>query len=118
MFVQHHESIWEAMIVAQRKNAFSDGWILANAGGTYKRRPQFSPGAIHSISSTNTMSFIHSTVHSSFGLIVVALLALAFGLYLEIYHLRPHIKRVDCVSVNYRFTRKCNKTCKFCFHTE
>ena len=64
------------------------------------------------------MAFIHTTVHSSFGLIVIALLAVAFGFYLEIHYLRPPIKRVDCVSVNYHFTRKCNKTRKFCFHTE
>lgn len=64
------------------------------------------------------MAFIHSTTNSSFGLIFIALLALAFGFYLEIHHLRPSMKRVDCVSVNYHFTRKCNKTCKFCFHTE
>lgn len=49
---------------------------------------------------------------------MIALLALAFGIYLEIHCLRPYPKRVDCVSVNYHFTRKCNKTCKFCFHTE
>jgi radical S-adenosyl methionine domain-containing protein 2 len=64
------------------------------------------------------MASIDSTVFSSSGLIVIALLALVFGFYLEIRHLRPYIKRVDCVSVNYHFTRKCNKTCKFCFHTE
>jgi radical S-adenosyl methionine domain-containing protein 2 len=66
----------------------------------------------------NIMAFMHSIVHSSFGLIAITLLALAFGLYLEIHHLRPSTKHVDCVSVNYHFTRKCNKTCKFCFHTE
>ena len=64
------------------------------------------------------MAFIHSIVHSTFGLIAIALLGLAFGLYVEIHHLHPSTKRVDCVSVNYHFTRKCNKTCKFCFHTE
>jgi radical S-adenosyl methionine domain-containing protein 2 len=26
--------------------------------------------------------------------------------------------RTKPISVNYHFTRKCNKTCKFCFHTE
>lgn len=50
--------------------------------------------------------------------IAIALLTLAFGIYLEIHNLRPFTKHVDCVSVNYHFTRKCNKTCKFCFHTE
>jgi radical S-adenosyl methionine domain-containing protein 2 len=64
------------------------------------------------------MAFVHSIVHSTFGLIAIALLALAFGFYLEIHHLRPPGKHVDCISVNYHFTRKCNKTCKFCFHTE
>jgi radical S-adenosyl methionine domain-containing protein 2 len=64
------------------------------------------------------MAFIRSIVNSSFGLIVIALLALSFGIYLELNHLRPSRKRSDCVSVNYHFTRKCNKTCKFCFHTE
>ena len=64
------------------------------------------------------MAAIHSIFQSDFGLIAIALLALSLGLYVEIYHLRTFTKRIDCVSINFHFTRRCNKTCKFCFHTE
>ncbi|KAM0709887.1 hypothetical protein Q7P35_003930 [Cladosporium inversicolor] len=64
------------------------------------------------------MAVVHSIVQSTFGLIVITLVAFTFGIYLKVHHLRPSTKPVDCVSVNYHFTRKCNKTCKFCFHTE
>lgn len=64
------------------------------------------------------MAVVQSLFHSSSGLSILALLALAIGIYFEYHHLRPSFKRTDCVSVNYHFSRKCNKTCKFCFHTE
>lgn len=78
------------------------------------------------------MAFILSIIHSTSGIVVIALLALAFGFYFEFRHLRRSASPPSPVppppppppsppllsSVNYHFTRKCNKTCKFCFHTE
>jgi len=109
------------MIVARRKTAASNSQTVANdwclntpirEDRTFLREHVWFDQLNHS------MAFIYSIAHSTFGLITVALLALAFGLYLEIQHLRPSTKRIGCVSVKYHFTRKCNKTCKFCFHTE
>lgn len=121
VFVQHHECAFEAMIVAQRKNLslavrswqmilwYLDAPIRDHRTVLWK---------LYSFDQLKSMAFIRSIDHSTFGLIAIALLALVFGLYLEFHHLRPPTKRIDCVSVNYHFTRKCNKTCKFCFHTE
>jgi uncharacterized Fe-S cluster-containing radical SAM superfamily protein len=64
------------------------------------------------------MALIKALIHSTPGLILFTLLAIAVGIYFEQKYLRPCMTRTDCVSVNYHFTRKCNKTCKFCFHTE
>jgi radical S-adenosyl methionine domain-containing protein 2 len=64
------------------------------------------------------MAVILSFLPSTPGLIVFTFLAIIIGIYAEHKYLRPSMNRTDCVSVNYHFTRKCNKTCKFCFHTE
>jgi radical S-adenosyl methionine domain-containing protein 2 len=64
------------------------------------------------------MALIKALIHSTPGLILFTLLAIAIGISAEHKYLRPRMNRTDCVSVNYHFTRKCNKTCKFCFHTE
>ncbi|KAI0555837.1 hypothetical protein F4679DRAFT_520036 [Xylaria curta] len=47
----------------------------------------------------------------------VACISLVIGLLL-IYEKCLKEKSVTPVSVNYHFTRKCNKECAFCFHTE
>jgi sulfatase maturation enzyme AslB (radical SAM superfamily) len=64
------------------------------------------------------MAGILPLIHSTPGLIFSTLLAIAIGIYVGYQYLRLCITRTHCVSVNYHFTRKCNKTCKFCFHTE
>lgn len=48
---------------------------------------------------------------------VTCLCAIATGAYFACHRYRQH-KFVEPVSVNYFFTRKCNKECAFCFHTE
>lgn len=63
------------------------------------------------------MSFTQSSVSSPSGQATISLLILAIATYF-IIHQRRLANRTNPVSVNYHFTRKCNKTCKFCFHTE
>lgn len=48
------------------------------------------------------------------GQAIICLVLLAISAY--IFYVRKLTTKP--VSVNYHFTRKCNKTCKFCFHTE
>lgn len=51
---------------------------------------------------------------STIGQAIICLILLAISAY--IFFVRKRTTKP--VSVNYHFTRKCNKTCKFCFHTE
>lgn len=49
----------------------------------------------------------------------IALFLLTLALSVHLLFLKHHeANRTKPISVNYHFTRKCNKTCKFCFHTE
>ncbi|KAK7965923.1 uncharacterized protein PG986_000200 [Apiospora aurea] len=49
---------------------------------------------------------------------VTCICAIATGVYfIYLYYYQPKSSTVP-VSVNYFFTRKCNKECAFCFHTE
>ncbi|KAI1159396.1 hypothetical protein F5B18DRAFT_637245 [Nemania serpens] len=42
----------------------------------------------------------------------------SIGLFLAYYYRYLRNKVITPISVNYHFTRKCNKQCSFCFHTE
>lgn len=63
------------------------------------------------------MALTKSLITSTTGKSIATLLFLTLSTYL-LYRLRRHVNRTRPISVNYHFTRKCNKTCKFCFHTE
>jgi len=63
------------------------------------------------------MAIIKDLLMTTTGMVLVtlpALLTTAYFIYIQWQ--RSH--RTVPISVNYHFTRKCNKTCKFCFHTE
>ena len=51
---------------------------------------------------------------SLFAVTMLACCTIAYSVYRQ----WQQRKRTIPISVNYHFTRKCNKTCKFCFHTE
>ncbi|KAI1308516.1 hypothetical protein F5Y03DRAFT_350014 [Xylaria venustula] len=61
------------------------------------------------------LSFFFSTWTRS--IITAYATVIAIGAYL-VYQRRQDKKMTKPVSVNYFFTRKCNKECGFCFHTE
>ncbi len=48
---------------------------------------------------------------------LLALAAALVALVLAVRRQRQHCRRTVPLSVNYHFTRKCNKECGFCFHT-
>ncbi|KAK7910766.1 hypothetical protein PG985_013247 [Apiospora marii] len=60
---------------------------------------------------------IFAPFHWPLAIAVTCLCAMATGAYFA-YHRYHHTNSVVPISVNYFFTRKCNKECAFCFHTE
>ena len=50
--------------------------------------------------------------------LTITLVSLTSICILHIVQARREANSTKPVSVNYHFTRKCNKTCGFCFHTE
>ncbi|KAI0432267.1 hypothetical protein F5Y09DRAFT_339772 [Xylaria sp. FL1042] len=48
---------------------------------------------------------------------VICTILTSIGVYLVLWN-HHRGKTITPISVNYHFTRKCNKTCGFCFHTE
>ncbi|KAM0719997.1 hypothetical protein Q7P37_004132 [Cladosporium fusiforme] len=63
------------------------------------------------------MALTKSLMSSGYGQAAASIIILILSTYL-IHRLHRHSNRTKPISVNYHFTRKCNKTCKFCFHTE
>jgi radical S-adenosyl methionine domain-containing protein 2 len=68
------------------------------------------------------MSFTFAILSSPVAQLAIALLILTLFIHLLLLLLllkKHHQSTLTTpISVNYHFTRKCNKTCKFCFHTE
>ncbi|TKA31672.1 hypothetical protein B0A50_01750 [Salinomyces thailandicus] len=63
------------------------------------------------------MAIIQSVLEHGAGQVVAsAVICTAVASFL-LWHWREK-SRIVPISVNYHFTRKCNKVCKFCFHTE
>lgn len=50
--------------------------------------------------------------------IVLTIILVATYFAIALYHSWQETRQTKPLSVNYHFTRKCNKTCVFCFHTE
>ena len=63
------------------------------------------------------MSIARATIPSPVTQIAILLCILALSISF-VFRKRRRANRTKPISVNYHFTRKCNKTCKFCFHTE
>jgi radical S-adenosyl methionine domain-containing protein 2 len=63
------------------------------------------------------MGFTIALLSSPVAQIAILLCILTFSVHL-LFLRHYEANRTKPISVNYHFTRKCNKTCKFCFHTE
>jgi radical S-adenosyl methionine domain-containing protein 2 len=63
------------------------------------------------------MALMLAIVSSPVARIALILCLLTLSIHL-LFLKRYQASLTTPISVNYHFTRKCNKTCKFCFHTE
>jgi radical S-adenosyl methionine domain-containing protein 2 len=66
---------------------------------------------------TGNMGFTLALLSSPVAQLAISLLILTLSIHI-LFLKRHHSNLTTPISVNYHFTRKCNKTCKFCFHTE
>lgn len=66
------------------------------------------------------ISLTFSLASSLIAQITISITILATTIYFILLHNKRHQTNATTnpISVNYHFTRKCNKSCKFCFHTE
>jgi radical S-adenosyl methionine domain-containing protein 2 len=63
------------------------------------------------------MSFTLALLSSPVAQLAISLFILTLSIHL-LFLKRHQSTLTTPISINYHFTRKCNKTCKFCFHTE
>ncbi|KAK7018335.1 hypothetical protein R3P38DRAFT_2982267 [Favolaschia claudopus] len=100
------------MTQSERSSAITERRTYLKYGcGVQKTR--FTPAPMDSFNTLYALSAAAGAAMLSFLYISVNLIRL--GKSLPLSSPPPHTKPV---SVNYHFTRKCNKTCAFCFHTE